>query len=152
MDLDFTGLGSVADLAKSVVDRVWPPSATPAEKAAAQQQMEALLQKREAAVLDTQKAVMTSEMTQGDNFTKRARPSIVYFGLFAIGLVNVLLPVVAWIVLTATGKPLTNMPKIELPPQFWMTWGGVCSVWIIGRSTERFGIANKLTAAITGGK
>ena len=152
MSLDLTGLGSVADLAKSVVDRFFPPAATPQEKLAAQLQIEQQLQARESAVLDTQKAVMTAEMAQGDSYTKRARPSIVYFGLLAIGLVHVILPIVAWLVLIKTGKPLSDMPTIALPEQFWLTWGGVCSVWIIGRSAERRGVANKLTTAITGGR
>jgi len=152
MGLDFTGFGSVAVLAKDLVDRFFPPAATEAEKTAAKLQLQQMLEVRENTIVETQRAVMTAEMAQGDAFTKRARPSIVYFGLLAIGLVHVLLPVLAWVSLVATGKALTNMPNIQLPSEFWFTWGGVCSVWIVGRSTERFGIANKITAAITGGK
>jgi hypothetical protein len=150
--MDLTGLGSVADLAKGLVDRFFPPAATEAEKMAAQAQIEQQLQARENAVLETQRTVMSAEMNQGDNFTKRARPSIVYFGLAAIGLVNVLLPVLAWIYLISTGKALSNMPTIALPEQFWLTWGGVCSIWIIGRSSERLGVAGKVVQAITGSR
>jgi hypothetical protein len=152
MGLDLTGLGSVAELAKSLVNRFLPPTATEAEKLAAQVQMESMLAARENAVLDTQRAVMTAEMAQGDNYTKRARPTIVYFGLAAIGLVHVLLPVIAWVTLTATGKPLANMPTIQLPTDFWFTWGGVCSIWVIGRSAERRGSTNPVVKFVTGSK
>jgi hypothetical protein len=152
MSFDFTGLGSVAEFAKSLTDRFFPPEATPEQKAATQLQVQELIQRRDNAVLETQKSVITSEMAQGDNFTKRARPSIVYFGLAAIGLVHVVLPIVAWIFLIKTGKPLTDMPKIELPSDFWLTWGGVCSIWVIGRSAEKRGSTNPVVKFITGAK
>ncbi len=152
MNVDLTGVGPIAEFAKSIVDRFFPPAATEQEKAQAQLQLQQMLSNRERAVLETQRAVMTSEMAQGDNFTKRARPSIVYFGLVAIGLVHVLLPMIAWIVLICTSRPISEMPMIELPAEFWMTWGGVCSVWVIGRTAEKFGVANKVVSAITGGK
>lgn len=152
MNLDFAGIGSIADFAKSLVDRFLPQAATEQERLAAQLQIEQQLQARESAVLDTQKAVMTAEMAQGDNYTKRARPSIVYFGLVSIGLVHVLFPILAWLMLLATGHALADMPKIQLPAEFWFTWGGVCSVWIVGRSVERSGATNKIVSAITGSK
>lgn len=40
MGIDLTGLGSIADLAQDVVNRIWPPSATTEEKSAAQIEME----------------------------------------------------------------------------------------------------------------
>lgn len=150
MGFDLTGIGTVASVAKGLVDRFFPPKMTQAEKAEKQLQIQEVLEKRENALLGTQKSVIVAEMQQGDNFTKRARPSIVYFGLAAIGLVHVVLPMAAWIVLTVTGKPLTDMPDITLPGGFWTTWGGVCSIWVIGRSAEKRGVANKLVGLITG--
>ncbi len=156
MGLDLTGIGSVADFAKSLVDRFLPKSMTAAEKAEKQIQLQAVLERRENTVVEAKKSIMIAEVQQGDNFTKRARPSIVYFGLFAIGLVHVIFPIVAWIVLATTGETATQMPKISLPPQFWATWGGVCSIWIIGRSVEKKGsenkLVNKIASLITGGK
>lgn len=149
---DLTGLGSLADLAGNLVNRFWPPSASETEKLGATVQIQQMLETRETAMLDAQKAIISAEMSQGDNYTKRARPTIVYFGLIAIGLVHVLLPVLAWLVLSATGKPLTNMPSITLPDEFWFTWGGVCGVWILGRSAEKGGAANKVLGMITGSK
>jgi len=152
MALDITGIGSLADLASNLVNRFWPPSASEAEKIGATVQIQQMLESRESAVLDAQKAIITAEMQQADNYTKRARPTIVYFGLVAIGLVHVLLPVLAWLVLSLTGKPLSNMPAIALPSEFWLTWGGVCGVWIIGRSAEKNGAAGKVVDLITGSK
>ena len=152
MGLDATGLGSIADLAKGLVDRFLPPVATEQEKLAAQMQVQQMLDARESAVLDTQKAVIVAELQQGDTYTKRARPSIVYYGLWFIGLVHVLLPIVAWIVLKWTGQPLADMPNIKLPREFWLAWGGVCSIWSVGRDAARGGVTNKVVSMITGAK
>jgi len=152
MGIDLTGIGSVADLAQSVVERFFPQKATEAEKAQAQLALQELLERRETAVLDTQKSIIVAEMQQGDNFTKRARPAIVYMGLIFIGLVHVVFPIVAWLVLVLTNELLTEMPDIALPSEFWAAWGGVCSIWVIGRTMERRGMANKVVNLITGGK
>ena len=151
MKLDLTGIGSVADLAKGLVNRFFPPAMSESEKAAAQIQIEQMLEQRETALIDMQRSVITAEMAEGDNFTKRARPSIVYFGLAAIGLIHVVLPVLAWLVLTIKGKPI-ELPQIALPEQFWFTWGGVCSVWVLGRSAEKRGQSGKMLSLITGGR
>lgn len=150
--MDLTGIGSVTDFAKGLLNRVWPEKMGEEEKAQVELELTKALEAREAALLNTQKSVIVAEMQQSDLFTKRARPSIVYFGLAAIGLVHVLLPMLAWIILMWKGQPLTNMPNITLPEQFWFTWGGVCSIWIIGRSAEKRGLANKAVSLITGGK
>lgn len=154
MKTDITGLGSLADLAMNLVNRFFPQSASESEKLAAAVQIQQALENRESAVLDLQKSVMAAEVAQGDTYTKRARPTIVYFGLVAIGLVHVCLPIIAWIVLLATSKPITNMPTIALPEQFWLTWGGVCGIWIVGRSLERStqmkGMVGGIAGMITG--
>lgn len=151
MGLDLTGIGSVADLAAGLINRFFPPSMSDTEKAAAQIQIEQMLEKRETALIDMQRSVITAEMAQGDNYTKRARPSIVYFGLAAIGLVHVLLPMLAWLVLAMKGQPIV-LPSIALPEEFWFTWGGVCGVWIVGRSSEKRGNSGQMLSLITGSK
>lgn len=150
--IDLTGLGSVAEVAKGLIDRFLPPSMSEGEKAAAQIQIEQMLERREASLIDMQRSVITSEMHQGDNYTKRARPTIVYAGLVFISLVHVILPMAAWMVLIITGKPLTNMPEIVLPAGFWSAWGGVCSIWVIGRSAEKRGASGAMLSLITGNK
>ena len=150
MAFDITGLGSVADFASELVKRFFPPKMTDAEKAQARIQLQEMLQKREDSLIEAKKSVLVAELQQGDSFTKRARPTVIYAGLGFIALVHVLLPMIAWVVLIATGKPLTDMPDISLPGQFWMAWGGICTTWVIGRSVERRGMQNKLVKMITG--
>lgn len=79
--MDLTGIGSIADLAHGIMDKFIPPKATEAERLAVNLQLQDMLQKREASVLDVQKSVMVAEMGQEDKFTKRARPMVVYAGL-----------------------------------------------------------------------
>jgi len=150
MGLDISGIGSVADLARGLVDRFLPAKMTDAEKAQTQVQLQDILEQRENTVIEAQRSIIVTEMQQSDNFTKRARPSIVYAGLAFISLIHVILPMIAWITLIATGKPLPDMPGITLPGEFWATWGGVCSIWVIGRSIEKRGVMNKAVKMITG--
>jgi hypothetical protein len=104
-----------------------------------------MVEKREASLVDAQKSIIVSEMQQGDTYTKRARPTLVYAGLFFIFLVHVLFPIAAFF----TNKP---MPTLLLPTEFWWAWSGVCGVWVLGRSAEKKGAAGKLVSMITGGK
>ena len=145
MGFDITGLGSVADAAKSIIERIFPPKMTDAEKATAQIQLQAMLQERETTLIEAQKSIIVSEMSQGDAFTKRARPMIVYCGLLFIFLVHVIFPMVTY----ATKE---SLPALKLPAEFWWAWTGVCGVWVIGRSMEKNGASNKIVNMITGGK
>jgi hypothetical protein len=139
-----TGIKSVSELAKGIIDRIWPPEADANEKLKAQVQIEAMLQQRENLLVDSTREIIVAEMNQGDSYTKRARPTIVYSGLAFIFLVHVFFPIAAFF----TGEA---MPEISLPAEFWWTWGGVCSVWVYGRSMEKRGSHDKLTKLITGG-
>jgi len=144
MGLDLTGLGSVADFAGTLVQRFLPPKMTDGEKAQTQMQIQEMVEKREASLIDAQKSIIVSEMQQADNFTKRARPTLVYAGLFFIFLVHVLFPVAAFF----SGKPMPE--SLTLPSEFWWAWSGVCGVWVLGRSAEKKGAAGKLVNMITG--
>lgn len=143
--MDITGIGSVAALAKGVIDKIFPDKMSDAEKAQAQIQLQEMLQKRENMVIEAQRSIMVSEMQQGDNFTKRARPCLVYAGLVFIFLVHVAFPIVAYL----TSKTL---PALSLPEEFWWAWSGVCGVWVLGRSAEKRGATGKLVSMITGNK
>ena len=145
MGLDLVGIGSIADLAKGLVDRFLPPAMTGEQKAQAQIQMQEILEKRETTLIDAQKSIIVSEMQQSDNFAKRARPSLVYSGLLFIFLVHVAFPIVAFF----TNKP---MPSLILPTEFWYAWTGVCSAWIIGRSAEKKGATGSVISLLTGNK
>ena len=146
--MDFTGIGSVADFAKSVVDRFFPPDLSPAEKTQKEIELTTLIQTRENIVTEAKKQIIVSEMQQGDNYTKRARPTIVYAGLAFIFLVHVFIPVIAFL----KGTPVASFPTLTLPDEFWWTWGGVCGVWILGRSMEKNKIGGSLVSMITGSK
>ena len=79
--------------------------------------------------------ILVAELAQGDSYTKRARPTLVYSGL------------VAMLVEGIEAIPFTA------PEQFWPIWGGVCGVWIIGRSAEKIkgnGKKGKVLSAIMG--
>jgi len=143
--MDITGLGSIADLATGIINRVWPKEASPQEKAQAQVAIEAALSAREQAVIEAQRSIITAELQQDDAYTKRARPTVVYAGLAFIFLVHVVGPLsAAW-----GGKPL---PEMALPTEFWWAWSGVVGAWIIGRTAEKRGSSGPIVTAVTGRK
>ena len=122
------------------------------EKQAFQVKMESLLQKRDSEVeqtiraeLDSKTRIIEAEMASGDNFTKRARPTVVYIGLAIIVLNYCVSPIMT----TAFGNEIV---ELVLPTEFWVAWGGIVATWSVGRSAEKRGTRNKLISAITGNK
>jgi len=93
-------------------------------------EMQIKAQEIEAKIVEAKKDVMVAELQQGDNYTKRARPTVVYAGLVALFLNHILLPWVTFF----TGKVL---PTIELPTEFWFAWGGVVGVYAFTRGQEK---------------
>lgn len=150
MGLDLTGIGSVADFATGVLDRFWPPKMDEKDRMALQAGLIEAMEKREVARDAIKGEVIKAEMSQGDKFTKRARPSIVYAGLGFIFLVHVFFPMLAWYTAMFSDDPITP-PILSLPQDFWWVWGGVCSVWMIGRTMERNN-TNDVVGFITGSK
>ena len=109
------------------------------EKLAARQAMEALIQQREAQVeetirteLEAKQAIIVAELNQSDNFTKRARPSVIYAGLAFI----------AWNYVIA---PTAGLGSFPLPQECWIGWSGIVATYSIGRSAEKRGTRDKLT-------
>ncbi len=158
--MDITGLGSAFKFAQGAMDRFWPKKATEAEKIAAVAGLVPMIQSRDASQLDAQKSIIVSEMQQGDAYTKRARPTVVYAGLAFIFLVHVFVPILMVLTLMffvekLTPAQLVELKKLEtlsLPTGFWAAWSGICGIWAIGRSAEKRGAANKLISMITGNK
>lgn len=101
--------------------------------------------------LEAKQKIITSEMQSGDAYTKRARPSVVYFGLAAIALNHIIAPWIFALTALFSATPV-ELPTIELPTEFWWAWSGTVSIWFLGRSAERRGLANKLVQNITGTK
>lgn len=140
--------GVIGEIGK-VIDNL---TTTKEEKMQAQLALEALLQKRDSEVeqtirteLQTKERILVAELTQGDTYTKRARPTVVYFGLLVIFYNYCLIPSVQ----TLVGAEVS---VFELPTEFWIAWGGIVSTWVVGRSAEKRGNRNKVTDFITGNK
>lgn len=128
--MDLTGIGSIADLAKGIMDRFIPAKATEGERAAVALELQRMLATRESAVLDVQKSVMVAELEQSDPYTKRARPTIVYSGLVSIHMVHVLFPMISWFT-------KDTLPNLQLPEAFWWSWTGVIGAYVVGRTYEK---------------
>jgi hypothetical protein len=114
------------------------------EIALKQMELQNEAEKREANLVSAQRDIMVAEMNQGDTFTKRARPMVVYAGLLFMLLDYVILPYISFF----NGKPL---PSIEMPGEFWWAWTGVVGVWMIGRTMEKRGSTSPIVGKITGG-
>ncbi len=90
----------------------------------------------ETRTIEAKEKIMVAELQQTDNYTKRARPTIIYGGLAILALNHVLLPWAAWFGIHIFSKAI-NLPSITLPSEFWIAWGGVCGVYAFGRSKEK---------------
>ena len=119
--------------------------------------LEGLLQERDSEVEQTIRAelgakerVLVAELQQGDNFTKRARPMVVYSGLAFTALNYVLLPIFERIAAFMGVEGLSTEPLPNLPTEFWYAWGGITSTWVIGRTAEKRGVRHQLVSKITG--
>lgn len=90
--------------------------------------------------LEAKERILVAELQQDDNYTKRARPTIVYSGL-----------------IIAMGSAVARLagsdvdPATLVPPEFWYAWGGVTGTWVVGRTMEKRGNGNKFTRLVTGG-
>jgi len=147
--------GGIIDSIGDVVDKFIE---TPDEKAALKIEVEKIVTERMKSAdesankeMAAKSAIVVAEMNQGDNFTKRARPMVVYAGLVFIGINYVLFPLIGRIG-QAAGFSVDVTPLADLPVEFWAAWGGICATWSIGRTMEKRGKSNKLTSTITGSK
>ena len=142
-----SGIGTTIEAIGSTVKKF---VTTDNDRMQMQKELEAILQKRDSEVeqtirkeLEARERIMVAEMQQSDNYTKRARPTVVYFGLFAIFFNYMLVPLLQSVT-TAQIQPF------PLPAEFWLAWGGVVGVYSIGRSMEKRGDRSKVTNFITG--
>jgi hypothetical protein len=143
------GIGNLAEQLGGVADRFIH---TKDEKAKFKLDMESLLQKAGSELeqtmrteLQSKERIMVAELTQGDNYTKRARPTVVYFGLAVIAWNYSIVPFLGAFI-------ATPMPLMPLPAEFWYAWGGVVATWSVGRTMERRGSKNNLLTLVTGNK
>ncbi len=142
--------GSVGNLVEQVGGVVDKFHLSGEEKQKFMLEMEALLQKRDSEIEETIRAelqakerVLVAELSQGDNYTKRARPTVVYAGLIFICFNYCIVPALSKF-FCAPVEPFV------LPTAFWAGWSGIVGTWSIGRSVEKRGIQTRFTRAITG--
>lgn len=110
---------------------------SPEDKAKAQQDIADLAQKAQQQAQDYEVQLnsiagqnIRTEEGSGDKYTVRARPSVIWVGLFAIVWDYCLIPTVSmW-----SGKAL---PGVLLPPFFWEIWGVVVTGYVMSRSAEK---------------
>lgn len=139
------------DVLNGVDDIIGRFKASPTEKQQFKLELERLLQMRDSEIeqtirseLSAKEKVLVAELTQSDNYTKRARPTVVYAGLVFIFLNYILVPTIQSFIPDVAVKPF------DLPTEFWVAWGGIVSTWVIGRSAEKRGVRNKAVGLITG--
>jgi len=151
------GLSSIMDSVGGLIDKF---KLSPQEKQDFKLELQGRLMQMEQQMeesyrqeLAARAEIIKAELAQGDTFTKRARPMIIYSGLFFIFIVYVLVPVIYLI--SGADLPSHNHIQgqttnlINLPSEFWWAWGTVVGVYGAGRTAEKYGAANRLTNLIT---
>lgn len=144
--------GSIGNVVSDIGDTVRKFVTTDSDRMKMQTELEKILQKRDSEIeetirteLEAKSRIIEAELDQKDNYTKRARPTVVYFGLVAICFNYCIVPSIQSI----RGVPLA---AFNLPTEFWIAWGGIVSSWVVGRSAEKRGNRNKVTSFVTGDK
>jgi hypothetical protein len=144
--------GSVGTLVQQVGDVADKFHLSGEEKQQFKLQMESLLQQRDSEIeaslrseLQAKEKILVAELTQGDSYTKRARPTVVYAGLVFIALNYVLVPIFS----DLFGQ---RMEAFVLPSEFWYGWSGIVATWSVGRTFEKRGAAGAVVRGITGSK
>ena len=142
--------GSVGTIVKQVGAVIDKFTLSGEEKEKFKIEMEDLLQRRDSEVektiraeLQAKERILVAELQQGDRYTKRARPTVVYAGLGFIFLNYCIIP-------AAQSIAGVMIEPFALPTEFWVGWSGIVATWSIGRSAEKRGVRTKLTSAITG--
>lgn len=148
--------GGISEAVSGIADVADQFMETPDEKREFKLAVETLLQKRDSEVeqtlrseLGAKERTLVAELNQGDSYTKRARPTVVYAGLVFIGINYVLFPILGRVI-GLFDFDVSTEPLADLPVEFWAAWGGICATWSIGRSAEKRGTSNKITSVIAG--
>jgi len=154
--------GGLVKIGKGISEIVDTYKMTDDEKAAFKLDMETLLQKRDSEIertiqkeLDTAARVIEAEMAQDDNYTKRARPTVIYTGLLMYFLNSVILPklaVLAAFISSPESQQLViaALQPITIPDAFTVAWGSVVAIYSGGRTLEKRGARSAVAQAMTG--
>lgn len=91
--------------------------------------------------MNARKSVMLAELNQGDRYTRRARPTIIYAGLVLIGLeLFGLRPLILGMI---GASPSVIDGSNSIFTSFLYVWGAVAGVYTIGRSSEKLGAVRR---------
>lgn len=149
---------TVGSIAGKIVDRIVPEKMKDADRAKAILDISAMIDERDNTLVMAQRDIIIAELEQGDTFTKRARPTIVYTGLAVMVFNYALIPFInrcfEWYILSQGGDltVFANLTPINMPDVFWYSWSGVVGVYAVGRTAEKRGARGKLISWITGNK
>ena len=131
--------GGAGSIVKEVGDLADKFITTSEEKQAFRVKVEEVLNARFAKAEETaqteinaKRDIIVAELTQGDNYTKRARPTIIYVGLFMALFNYTIAPFISAMVSKV-------IPLLTIPAEFWTIWGGVCGLYVWKRSQEKTG-------------
>lgn len=148
-------VGKVVGQVMNAVERFTGSKAMDSESAAQKRLLEVevmkIVQDRDSEVEQTlrveygaKERIMVAEMQQGDTYTKRARPTIIYSGLLMVFL-------------DMASRAISYFMNIDAPlassfisPAFMYTWGAVAGIYSIGRTAEKRGNTSAIVASITG--
>jgi hypothetical protein len=145
------GFGTLVEQVGGVVDKF---HLSREEKQKFKLELESLLHKRESEMESTLRSqmqakerILVAELQQGDSYTKRARPTVVYVGLLFIFFNYCLVPLLVHLF----GNRQAAF-QMDLPGGFWAGWSGIVATWSVGRTFEKRGSHNRWTRAITGSR
>jgi len=142
------GISGILDGISKVVDQF---HLSPEEKQKLQLETQKLLQDKFTEMENTLRAtisarseIIKAELASGDNYVRRARPTIAYAGIAYIGINKVLFPILARVLMLFVSNVdkihLLTAPLPDLPAAFWTAWAGVTGSWVIGRTMEKKGV------------
>lgn len=109
-----------------IIKRIVPD---PAQQAEAQKQIIELVNKAQNDVITASKEVMIADAQQDDNFTKRARPMIVYWSMSVTTFI-ILLSLVGY------SEPVVVALK-QVPDMLWTLMTAGVGLFTLGRSIEK---------------
>jgi len=148
MDLSSFFTGGVSDIVKGIGNIISQFHLSPDEQAKITLQAQQLVEKKFEELQNTIRTtiaeradIIKAELASGDNYTRRARPTIAYAGLLYIGINQVLFPIAARIMSLFVNDPnkikMLTAALPALPTSFWTAWAGVVGSWVIGRTFEK---------------
>jgi hypothetical protein len=118
------------------------------EKARFSRQRDEELERTIRTELDAKKSVIVAELNQGDKYTKRARPTVVY-----IGLVFILMELLGLRLILLNKMGVSEniiITSNDVFAYFMFAWAGVIGAYSIGRSVEKSGVRKFWSSRLTG--